>query len=771
MERKPLRFAVLSAFGLALLSVCSVHSQITIWANDGADKVARQELRATKNPANIKNGVWDGKKITVFGARNEVVAFNVIIEAPTAEARDVSVSFDTLKGAGGAVINSVPVSGNGVFTWVNRNIELFYVRYLEIRGLSTDIFYDHYDERHIPERFRRPWTGDGEGAGTWKDRPDHNRCYPEIAVPMELVPSFNIAAGENQSVWMDIYIPVSSPPGLYTGTLTIRANGSTHSLPVELIVRDFALPDLPSAKTMVYCSIENINDRYLGVAYPEYGTDAYTRSLDLEDLHFQLAHRHKVSLINGWYADPSNIDDRWIRRLNGELFTASRGYTGPGAGVGNNVFSIGTYGSWSWQDGSREDMWSNTDLWVDWFDAQAFSTPTEVFLYLIDESDDFAQTEQWAKWMDENPGSGSRLMSMATVSLPSKLSEIPSLDITASWAGIGITDVWQNAADTISADPTKRLYLYNGARPGTGSFAIEDEGVSPRVTAWTQYKKKCDRWFYWEATYYDNFQGGMGQTNVFQKAQTYGSFDRVDSVLGETGWNYLNGDGVLFYPGTDTRFPSESYGVFGPFASLRLKHWRRGLQDVDYLTMAEAVNPTRTAEIVNRIIPKVVWEVGVTDPSDPTWVRTDISWSTDPDVWEAARAELADIIEGAHPLPHIKANDSDGPVTMGSNATIALQLSLAAGKDSGGNADWWLVHAPPDGNLGYFNLHSASLVPGPAPTHQGPLFSFATTEIATITGLAEGSHAFYFGVDLRMNGSVDADALFYDWVSVEVTAP
>jgi hypothetical protein len=41
----------------------------------------------------------------------------------------------------------------------------------------------------------------------------------------------------------------------------------------------------------------------------------------------------------------------------------------------------------------------------------------------------------------------------------------------------------------------------------------------------------------------------------------------------------------------------------------------------------------------------------VSDPQDPTWVRTDISWSTDPDDWEAARAELADIIEGAR-LPY-----------------------------------------------------------------------------------------------------------------------
>jgi hypothetical protein len=40
----------------------------------------------------------------------------------------------------------------------------------------------------------------------------------------------------------------------------------------------------------------------------------------------------------------------------------------------------------------------------------------------------------------------------------------------------------------------------------------------------------------------------------------------------------------------------------------------------------------------------VVWEVGVADPDDPTWVLSDIHWSTDPDVWEAARAQLAQIL-------------------------------------------------------------------------------------------------------------------------------
>ena len=62
-------------------------------------------------------------------------------------------------------------------------------------------------------------------------------------------------------------------------------------------------------------------------------------------------------------------------------------------------------------------------------------------------------------------------------------------------------------------------------------------------------------------------------------------------------------------------------------------------------TLAAAVDPARTAQIIDRMIPTILWECGVDDPGDPTWLRADISWSTDPDVWEEARAELADVIE------------------------------------------------------------------------------------------------------------------------------
>jgi hypothetical protein len=201
-------------------------------------------------------------------------------------------------------------------------------------------------------------------------------------------------------------------------------------------------------------------------------------------------------------------------------------------------------------------------------------------------------------------------------------------------------------ASARAATPPKGIYMYNGKRPANGSFATEDDGVALRELAWAQYKKNVDRWYYWEATYYNDYQGGRGETNVFQTAATFSGAISNSASLGQTGWNHSNGDGLLFYPGTDTVFPAESLGLEGPVASLRLKHWRRGIQDVDYIALAHAVNPALTQAVVNRMVPKALWDYGIANPSDPTYVRTDISWSIDPEDWEQARADLANIIEG-----------------------------------------------------------------------------------------------------------------------------
>lgn len=619
-----------------------------VWANDGGDKVAREELRSATGVRPTSNRVWDGHAVSLFAARNEIVSFNLILEAADRRAEDVTVALSALVGPGGRRIAAdQATSRDGVFDWTRRPIELFRVGYLPIRGLSA-LSYETYDERHVPARFQRPMDADGVATGGWADRPDHDAHYPDIAVPLELEHGFAIEAPGNQSVWIDVAVPRDTPAGRYAGTVSVEAAGAQRiRIPVVLDVADFALPEEPAVATMVATSYREIAARYTGEADPKPNSpeDRLAR-LILKRQHL-LAHRHRISLVddNGgaapWPHDRPRPD--WEDVLSGALFTPANGYAGPGESLGSGVFAIGLYGGWRdlWKSPDQTGLLRHLDGWETWFRANA--PGAKRFLYVADEAQDLSEIERIAGWMKAAPGPARSVASFATADLLKARTDAPSLAIVASWIAVADTARWTAALDALR-QAGGELWLYNGRRPASGSFAIEDDGVALRELAWGQAKLGVDRWFFWEATYYDDFQGGRGPTDLFATAQTFGGQTAADPILGAAGWNASNGDGVLFYPGTDAVFPNRSFDLAGPIASLRLKHWRRGIQDVAYIRLAEKVDPDATRAIVQRMVPKVLWEVGVDDPADPTYVRGPISWSVDPDDWETARAELAAVI-------------------------------------------------------------------------------------------------------------------------------
>ncbi len=619
-------------------------NKIVVWVNNGEDKVAQEELRLSVEKRDVRNCLWDGDNVRLLAARNETISTNLVLEAATEDVSGLTVRLQKLVGPGGVEISSRQATSADLFDYRGRNIELFYVRYLKIMGCSI-LNYEHYDERHVPKRFRRPHDDNGTANGGWSDRPDHDRSYPDIAVPLELHWPFDIAKGTSQAIWIDIYVPMNTPPGMYQGEIIIEeASQVIRQIPVQLRVLPFSLPELPTCRTMIYVSDEDINQRYEGMPYMDDAPLANAKhSRLIMNRHFQMAHRHRTSLIQN-HTPIERMDAVWQDRLSGSLFTPEHGYEGIGVGVGNNVFSIGTYGLWPWKEGGKDAMQRNADSWVSYFDSKQFATPTDYFLYLIDESDAYSEIESWSRWIQDSTGPGHRLKSLATLSAPNALAHTPSLLIPMSTLNLGMTSQWQTAVSHFQKSVGKDFYMYNGARPASGCLAIEEDGVGVRMLPWCQFKFSVSRWFIWSGTYYNNFQGGMGQTKLFSSAHTFGSKGSRSDSLGETGWNYNNGDGILFYPGADKVYPEESYNVDGPIASLRLKHWRRGIQDYEYLQLASRVDPVKAGEIVKRMIPRVLWEVDVDDVSDPTWARTDISWSTNPDHWEAARAQLAQII-------------------------------------------------------------------------------------------------------------------------------
>jgi len=628
-----------------------------VWANDGEDKVTQDELRASSGQ-NVTNSLWNGTTITLFGAMNEVINFNLILEAATSSATSISVTMSNLNGPHGSVIRYAARPTSNLFDWTSTESELFYIQYLQILGLSNDGYgtLATWQEATFPQRAQCP-----SGTGCpWAQRPVANKYYPDIVVPIELVPTFTIAAANNQSIWADIYIPKTVATGSYSGTVTIGENGTvTHTVPISLTVRNFMLPDAPSSKTMLITSYSDLSPRY--------------GNTTIQALQNQMlvAHRHKISIIDDNFGQGfGNLQpaSQWVPFLTGRGFTSGSGYAGPGVGVGQDVFSIGTYGSMT--EGSSETKKTFTaqfNGWESWFEAN--SPSTERFVYLCDEVDcqeTKPTLKTQLKWWSEIAGVGKNLHTVATqilVSAPTALSDPTSTwpFSQGNWTGKrwvnGYTVRDQDAVNAVlAAEPTRRLFAYNGMRPGAGSMITEDDGTSLREVPWGQYKKQVDRWFIWESTYYDSYQqGGPGNTNLFTTAQTFGMLPSDSNnqcknempMYGQVSCSSANGNGVLIYPGTDNVFPAYSYGIAGPIVSLRLKDWRRGIQDVDYLTLANAINPSAVASLVNQMVPSVLWEQQCVNPkNDCSYIYSPISWSNVPDNWESARAQLAHIIDG-----------------------------------------------------------------------------------------------------------------------------
>ena len=143
----------------------------------------------------------------------------------------------------------------------------------------------------------------------------------------------------------------------------------------------------------------------------------------------------------------------------------------------------------------------------------------------------------------------------------------------------------------------------------------------------------------------------------------------------------------------------------------------------------------------------------------------DTDFEGDPRVVGAAPDIGADEVI-AIPVPDIKVNNSDGPITLYQNDTLTITVSL---NNNGitDNADWWLAADTPFGLYFFtFDGWTDAWVPG----YQGPLFYLDSFEVLNmpVSGLPAGTYTLYFGVDTVMDGDVTWDSVYYDTVEVNI---
>ncbi len=571
----------------------------SVWAVSDGEKVERDD-RA--HPLKAKNAVWDGRRIQLAAARNEVVAFQVIVEADGKGIGALGASLPELRRRGGSESIAYAAPAADPSLSAGRPIQLFSVHYMNVTAES-----------------RAEWVWKPGSAAAPRDTLGWK--------PVQLVPEnarkgrggFPLVVGPElgQAIWVEIYVGRDRPAGVYEGRLELSADGERKALPVELRVYDFTLPDESSLPVMVYFEPDQV-ELYQGQR--------------LDAAYHRFARRHRVELVHAY--DESEVE-KSRGRFDGTDFTPRAGYEGPGEGRGNTIVPVSFYGPGpAFQQ--KESAWKRSDAWMA-FVARTLPKAT-TFLYLPDEPypPQYPEVRRLAENVKSNPGPGGQLPLFLTKRI------IPEFQ--------GLVDIWSippQALDIQAAAAERargrRVSFYNGGRPQGPTLVIDAPATDARVVGWAAFKHDVDLYFFWHGVHWQHNRQNQGERkqDVWAEPITFDNRGQPRKPVEDQG--YINGDGVLFYPGQEVLHAQQDRGIPGPIGSVQLANLRRGLQDHAYLTLARKLGlDAEVRAALQQVVPRVF-----SDAKDT------VGFAETGDAFEAARHALAAAIESrsAKPAP------------------------------------------------------------------------------------------------------------------------
>lgn len=562
MKRK-IMTAAIALLCLSVAAECSAMAQTAraIWAVNDGEKIERDE---TNSPHKRGNSVWDGKRIRIFGARNEVIAFQLIVEAGASSIKQLSAELRELRLKSGEPKIVYRAPGSDPSQSVGRPIQLFSVNYLNVtQATGASWFYK--------SAAAKPQDPTG-----WK--------------PVQLVPEnaragrgsfpLTVAANHNQAIWIEVYTARDLPAGVYQGQVTVNADGKQTAIPIEMELFDFTLPDESSLPAMVY---------YEG-SQPELYQG---HNLDAE--YHRFAHRQRIELVNAYSIEAVKAA---ASRFNGEDFTKAKGYEGPGEGVGNRIVPATFYGPGKEFD-ERASAWQTSDTWLSFLKEHLPQALT--FLYMPDEPSprQYAYIRKIADNVHSNPGPGRGLRTMVTHDYVKELDG--AIDI---WNASGLWfDIKLAEAERARG---RQYWTYNGGRPAIGALLIDTPATDPRIIPWACFKHGVEVYFQWHGVHWRHNSQKQGERNqnVWLNPVTFDNRGQPNKPVNDQ--NFANGDGVLLYPGEEKLHPEQDRGIAGPIATVQLANLRRGLQDHLYLTMARKLGlNAEVDETLRAVVPRV----------------------------------------------------------------------------------------------------------------------------------------------------------------------
>lgn len=616
--RSDLNYNLLLLFIIFIIAPSTLFSQVNaIWALGDEEKVFKDDLN---HSSKAKNLTWDGNIIKLKGFYNEVLAFQVIVESGSKGVEEIDI---TVENPINSKFNKI-IGGNTLKYGPSGTIEIYTQHYLyvpENRTSPPSWFYG--SPASAPEKMSG-WIPDAlinKEAKRFSSGPTDRLDPGEFGKPTQFQKEMgglpiNIEPLQNQGFWVDIHLPrdrKNFPDGVYIGSVQVLEKGNLiKQIPLEITLLPEYLPD--ENKTNIWLFTSDVNSYFPGS----------TREEVDKMLKFE-GHRHRIDIVGGFDANRSKFNEDIMKEykpwLDGNAYTPSNGYWGPGISFGERYFPIGMYGAKILGD-TKEEVQRESDLWVSWFKNNA---PEAVYMwYIVDEPPVtlFPWIKERSNWIKSNTGVGKELPIFTTRGYTKELDGY--IDIWSAYNGVNMEDL--SAARKNGGD----YFFYNGLRPHNGTTILEGEAVDFRINSWLLYKYGINCHFIWHGTHWrHNWQGPKGNLhqNVFQSPITFSEFGNND---------YGNGAGTLFYPGRMPYYPEEDRGLNVLFPSIRLKNIRRGQQDASIMWLAEQkAGKKAVLDLINEVIPKAFNEVGKEDP---------VAWSENGDDYNRVREKLIELI-------------------------------------------------------------------------------------------------------------------------------
>ncbi len=360
--------------------------------------------------------------------------------------------------------------------------------------------------------------------------------YPDALIPLDGM--LTVEAGRNQGIWVKVYVPKGQPAGVYTGELLLHETEAPVRVPVELTVWDFELTDESHAKTNFGVwggPIQEAHGNVQGEEAWRYIEKYYWASVE---------HR----LTPGYLPIP-DADIEYYATHAPKYINDSR---------------VSAYRLPYYRTADGEPDTAKIKAVVDRLRAEGLLEKAYFYVGEIDEP-------TAAKY--------GRVRHI-TAALEQAAPDVPHLvTIQPVDELVGDLDIWVPSIDKFDPDFAKerqaagdRVWWYTYVKPTHPfpSYHLDDDLVGTRLLAWMQHDYGVEGTLYWATTQFQKYASVNG---TYQ----YVSRDVWTDPLAFPG---ANGDGYLFYPGTEV-------GVDGPIGTIRLEALRESMEDYEYLWLYE----------------------------------------------------------------------------------------------------------------------------------------------------------------------------------------